>query len=92
MVAPTNVRAQPLHYRGTVMVSWDTMPGATGYQILARLPNGTYAGAMPSGVNEYGPERAQGITMELATAAPIPLDDLISFPRGRLASVPVRPW
>ena len=36
-------------------------------------------------------ERSAAVWM-LGAAAPIPLDDLISFPRGRLASVPVRPW
>ena len=88
-MAPTNVRAQPLHYRGTVMVSWDTMPGATSYQILARLPNGSYAGAMPSGVNEYGPERSQGITMELASPTPITLVVVANYPQG--ASSPSAP-
>ena len=89
IVAPTNVRAQALYYRGTVMVSWDTMPGATGYQILARLANGTYAGAMPSGVNEYGPERSQGITMELAYNAPITLVVVANYPQG--SSTPSAP-
>jgi hypothetical protein len=89
MVAPTNVRAQALYYRGTVMVSWDTMPGATGYQILARLANGSYAGAMPSGVNQYGPERSQGITMELAYNAPITLVVVANYPQG--SSTPSAP-
>ena len=89
IVAPTSVRAQPLHYRGTVMVSWDTMPGATGYQILTRLSNGSWAGAMPSGVNEYGPERSQGITRELASATPLTFAVVANYPQG--SSVPSAP-
>jgi len=65
LTAPTNVRAEPLYYRGTVMVHWDTVPGATGYDIMQRLSDGKYAGANPLESGTYGPERSQGITMEL---------------------------
>ena len=82
IVAPTNVRAQPLYYRGTVMVSWDTMPGATGYQIVARPANGVYTSAMPKGKTEYGPERSQGITMEIPTGTPILFAVVANYPQG----------
>jgi hypothetical protein len=89
MVAPTNVRVQPLYYRGTVMVSWDTMPGATGYQIVARPSNGVYTSAMPKGKTEYGPERAQGITMEIPTGTPILFAVVANYPQG--SSTPSAP-
>ena len=82
MVAPTNVRVQPLYYRGTVMVSWDTMPGATGYQIVSRPSNGVYSPAMPKGKTEYPPERSQGITMEIPTGTPILFAVVANYPQG----------
>lgn len=85
---PTGIRAEPLYYRGTVMVHWDSMPGATSYDLLQRLPNGTYAGAAPAG-RSYGSERSMGVTMELASV-PVSLAVVANYGPGE-ASVPSAP-
>ena len=62
---PTGIRVETLNYRGTMMMFWDSMPGAAGYTIVRWLPDGRYAGANPIDKPTYGPERKQGITIEL---------------------------
>lgn len=83
--APTGVRVDQLNYQGRLMVRWDSMPGAVGYSIVRWLPDGSYAGANPYGQPAYGPERKQGVTIELEEG-PVRLGVIADYGDGRFSA------
>lgn len=83
--SPTGVRVETLNYKGTMMVHWDSMPDAVGYTIVKWLPDGKYAGANPLNQPAYGPERKQGITIELEQG-PVQLGVIADYGNGQFSA------